>query len=96
MTFLHEYTHLLGQSGLYFNHGMIESRSNCFYIALGNPQANPPVIVPQVALFPKSYEFPSANQLVRQSGTQVALTNADSYALLGVALLLTTCETGTT
>ena len=71
---------------------MIESRSNCFYIALGNPQANPPVIVPQVALFPESYEFPSANQFVRQSGTQVALANADSYALLDVALLLSTCD----
>jgi hypothetical protein len=33
-----------------------------------------------------------ANQLVRQSGTQVSLTNADSYALLGVALLLNTCD----
>lgn len=35
---------------------------------------------------PEAYGFESVNPLVERLGSQIALTNADSYAVLGVAL----------
>ncbi|KAH8769323.1 hypothetical protein BGZ57DRAFT_898299 [Hyaloscypha finlandica] len=51
--------------------------------------ANP---IPDVNLFPEHYGFPAASQLPTSLGISNALKNADSYALLGVALKLSQCD----
>lgn len=48
--------------------------------------------MPDVNLFPEHYQFPVATQLLATLGISNALRNADSYALLGVALKLSQCD----
>lgn len=48
--------------------------------------------VPDVDLFPEHYQFAAAIGLLKTSGMDNALKNADSYALLGVALKLSQCD----
>ncbi|KAG4439673.1 hypothetical protein IFR05_004870 [Cadophora sp. M221] len=61
-------------------------------IAFGDADKPIPKPLPDVNLFPEHYQFANAAQMLRISGTDIALRNADSYTLLGVALKLGNCD----